>query len=628
MATEDFKRKLTAILSADVKGYSRLMREDEEATVRTITAYRTAIANLIQQYRGRVVDSPGDNILAEFTSVVDTVNCAVEIQRELAERNADLPTERKMQFRIGVNLGDVIQEGQRIYGDGVNIAARMEGLAEGGGICISGTVYDAIEAKLGLEYEYLGEQEFKNIDKPVRAYRVLSFPGAAAHRVIKAKKQVRRKWLGFLATAALLVLGAAVFIWNFYLRLPTVEGVSGRKTEFSLPTGPSVAVLPFVNMSGDPEQEYFIDGLTENVITGLSGCPKLFVISRSSTFTYKNKPVNVKQVAREFGVEYVVEGSVQKAKDRVRITVQLINATTGHHLWAEKYDRELRDIFTLQDEITIRIMSALEVRLTEGEQARLRYKGPGNLEAAVKASKALAHFRLMNKDSNALAKKELEEAIALVPENSSLYSLLAATHLMDLWLGSTKSNLVSFAQATTCVKKAIALDKDNSDAYLVLGKLHEIKREHDEAIAAVERAVVLNPNGADAYAGLGIILALAGRPEEGVEFVKKAIRLNPIPPAYYFNHLGAAYRISGQYEEAITAYKKAIHNQPGFLFAHIGLAASYAFLGQEEKAHAEAAEVLKIDPGFSLERYAKTYPSKNKADTDRYIGALRKAGLK
>jgi adenylate cyclase len=628
MATQDFNRKLTAILSADVEGYSRLMREDEEATVRTITAYRAAIANLIQQYRGRVVDSPGDNILAEFISVVDTVNCAVEIQRELAERNTDLPDERKMQFRIGVNLGDVIQEGERIYGDGVNIAARMEGLAEGGGICVSGTVYDAIEAKLGLEYEYLGEQEVKNIDKPIRAYRVLSFPGAAAHRVIRAKRHVRRKWLGFLAIVAVLALGAAVLLWNSYLRLPTVEVVSERETEFSLPTGPSVAVLPFVNMSGDPEQEYFNDGLTENVITGLSGNPQLFVISRSSTFTYKGKPINVQQVARELGVQYVVEGSVQKAKDRVRITVQLINATTGHHLWAEKYDRKLGDIFSLQDEITVRIMSALEVKLTEGEQARLRYRGSENLEVFVKRTKALEHFRQFTREGSAQAKKELEEALAMAPESSWLYSLLASTHILDLWLGSSKSNLISFAQATTCVKKAIALDKDNSDAYLLLGQLHLMKREHDEAIAAAERSVVLNPNGADAYAGLGFILALSGRPEEGVEFLQKAIRLNPIPPAYYFNHLGIAYRVSGQYEEAVSAYKKAIHKQPTLSFAHIGLAASYVYLGREEEAHTAAAEVLKIDPEFSLEHFAKTLPYKNKAVTDSYVGALRKAGLK
>jgi adenylate cyclase len=381
-------------------------------------------------------------------------------------------------------------------------------------------------------------------------------------------------------------------------------------------------------MSGDPEQEYFIDGLTENVITGLSGNPKLFVISRSSTFTYKGKPINVQQVARKLGVQYVVEGSVQKAKDRVRITVQLINATTGHHLWAEKYDRELRDIFDLQDEITVRIMSALEVRLTEGEQARLRYRGPANLEVFVKKAKALAHFRNMNREGNALARKEVEEAIAMAPESSWLYSLLASTHILDLWLGSTESKLISFAQATTCVKKAIALDKDNSDAYLLLGQLHLMKREHDEAIAAAERSVVLNPNGADAYAGLGFILALSGRPEEGVEFLKKAIRLNPIPPAFYFNHLGIAYRVSGQYEKAISTYKKAIHKKPGFLFSHLGLAASYVYLGREEEAHTEAAEILKIDPEFSLEHWAKTLPYKNKAVTDRYVGALSKAGLK
>jgi tetratricopeptide (TPR) repeat protein len=273
-------------------------------------------------------------------------------------------------------------------------------------------------------------------------------------------------------------------------------------------------------------------------------------------------------------------------------------------------------------------MSALEVRLIEGEQARLRSRNVENIEAFVKKAKALEHLRQFTREGTALARKELEEAIALSPENSWLYSLLAATHNMDLVLGSTKSNLVSFAQATTCVKKAIALDKDNSDAYWALGQLHLMKREHDEAIAAAERSVILNPNGADAYANLGIILALSGRPEEGVEFVKKATRLNPIPPAYYFHYLGSAYRISGQYEEAITAYKKAIHKQPTLLFAHLGLAASYIHVGREEEAHAEAAEVLKVDPGFSLERLAKTVPLKNKADTDLYIGALRKAGLK
>ncbi|NIS61818.1 MAG: guanylyl cyclase, partial [Proteobacteria bacterium] len=257
MTEEGFKRRLTAILSADVEGYSRLMREDEDETIRTLTAYRGAITNLIQQYRGRVVDTPGDNILAEFTSVVDAVNCAVEVQRELAERNAELPENRRMQFRIGVNLGDVVEEGERIYGDGVNIAARMEGLAEGGGICLSGTVYDAVETKLGLEYEYLGEQEVKNIPKPIRAYRVLSYPGAAAHRVIKAKKALGKTWRNVVvAIVAVLVVGAAVAVWHFYFRSPPIEAASVEKMAFPLPDKPSIAVLPFDNLTGDPQQEY------------------------------------------------------------------------------------------------------------------------------------------------------------------------------------------------------------------------------------------------------------------------------------------------------------------------------------------------------------------------------------
>jgi TolB-like protein/class 3 adenylate cyclase len=339
---EGFKRKLTAILSADVEGYSRLMTEDEESTIRTLTTYRKAMTNVIQQYRGRVVDSPGDNLLAEFASAVDAVNCAAEIQRELAERNAELAPERRMEFRIGINVGDVVEDGNRIYGDGVNIAARMEGLAEGGGICISGTAFDQVKNKLHLEYEYLGEQAVKNIKEPVRVYRALSFPGAAAHGVVKAKKAVGKTWRNVVvAITAVLVVGASVAMWHFYLRPPSIEPASVERMAFPLPERPSIAVLPFTNMSGDPEQEYFSDGLTEEIITALSKTPKMFVIARNSTFSYKGQQVKIQQVAEELGVRYVLEGRVRKSEDRVRVTAQLIDAITGRHLWAERYDKDL-----------------------------------------------------------------------------------------------------------------------------------------------------------------------------------------------------------------------------------------------------------------------------------------------
>ena len=386
MSQEGFKRKLAAILSADVEGYSRLMDDDEEATVRTLTSYRTAITDLVQQYRGRIIDTPGDNILADFTSVVDAVNCAVEIQRELAERNAALPDNRKMQFRIGVNLGDVIDEDGRIYGDGVNIAARVESLAEAGGICISGRAHDQVENKLGLEYEDLGKHEVKNISRPIQVYRVLSYPGAAAHRVVQAKESLGRKWRKIgLSAAAIVIVAVALGIWQFYLRQSAVEPALVEKMAYPLPEKPSIAVLPFDDMSGDPNQDYFCDGLTENMITALSKTPKMFVIARNSTFTYKGKAVKVNQIAEELGVQYVLEGSVRKEGDRVRITAQLIDALTGHHLWAEKYDRELKEIFSLQDEITKKIISSLQVKLTEGEQAYVYAKGTDNLEAYLKA---------------------------------------------------------------------------------------------------------------------------------------------------------------------------------------------------------------------------------------------------
>ena len=360
MNTEGYKRKLTAILSADVQGYSRLMGDNEAETVRTLTAYREAIASLIGDYYGRVVDSPGDNLLAEFPSVVQAVECAIEIQRNLNAWNAELPDKRKMEFRIGINLGDVIEEGERIYGDGINIAARLEGLAEGGGICISGTVYDQVMNKLDLKYEYLGEHSVKNIANRIRVYKI----------------PVR------------------------FESCPNGEDPETKISEdFQIPDKPSIAVLPFDNMSGDPEQEYFSDGLTEDIITALSKVPRLFVIARNSTFTYKGNPIKIQQVSQELGVKYVLEGSVRRVGNRVRITAQLIDAIAGNHLWADRYDRELKDIFDLQDEITMKILTALRVKLTEGEQALLYDRGAGNLDSFMKYLEGNSYFFGFNKDA-------------------------------------------------------------------------------------------------------------------------------------------------------------------------------------------------------------------------------------
>jgi adenylate cyclase len=624
---ERAKRKLSAILSADVKGYSRLMGEDELGTVRTLEAYREMTAGVIRNYSGRVVDSPGDNVLAEFASIVDAVESAVEIQREIKAKNAELPENRKMEFRIGINLGDVIEEGERIYGDGVNIAARIEGLADGGGICISGTAFDHIGKRLSVGYEYLGEQTVKNIEEPVRVYRVLMEPEAAG-KVIgeKGTRQRKRRWAAIGAIILLIIMAGAVTIWNHYLRLPSLDISTKGEGAFELPKGPSIAVLPFVNMSGDPEQEYFSDGLTENIITSLSASRKLFVIARNSTFTYKGKPVKVQRVARELGVQYVLEGSVQRSKDRVRISVQLIDANTGRHLWAEKYDRDLKDIFALQDDITIKTRIALAVKLTAGEQAR-DLVGTRNLEALLKVFKAITYLYLMNREGNALARQEVEKAIALDPEYSAAYSLLAMTHIMDLWIGSSKSPLISFAQATKSVKRAIALDNAIPTPYMALSSLYLMRRQHEKAIEAAERAIFLNPNGADAYANLGFILAWSEKPREAIEFLKKAILLNPLPPASYYHSLGIAYRESGQFEEAISAHKKALDREPSFLYAHTGLTAAYMLMGREEEARAEASQVLKKDPKFSLEYAEKIVPYRNQADAERFIDALRKAGL-
>jgi adenylate cyclase len=342
MSEERARRKLSAILSADAVGYSRLMQKDEESTIHTLADSKELMAGLIQRYHGRVVDAPGDNLLAEFGSVVDAVECAVSIQQELKEKNKDLPENRRMDFRIGVNLGDVVEEAERIYGDGVNIASRLEGLAEPGGICVSGSVYDQIENKLAMGCENLGEHRVKNITKPVRVYRV----------GVERGEQ----------------------------RFPEYREMGVPGESFTLPEKPSIAVLPFDNLSRDPEQEYLADGMTENIIAVLSTVPAMFVIARNSTFTYKGKPVKVQRVAEDLGVQYVLEGSVQMSAARVRVTAQLIDAIRGHHLWADRYDRDFQDVFALQDEITLKILTALQVKLTHGQEAYM-HETTGNLEA-------------------------------------------------------------------------------------------------------------------------------------------------------------------------------------------------------------------------------------------------------
>ena len=630
MAEQEFKRKLTAILSADVEGYSLLMIDDEEATIRTLTTYRKAIKNLIQQYRGRLVDATGDNFLSEFTSVVDAVNCAVEIQRELAERNAELPENRRMQFRIGINLGDVVEEDGRLYGDGVNVAARMEGLAEGGGICISGKVYEEVKNKLGLEYEYLGEQEVKNITGPVPAYRVLSYPGAAAHRVVKAKKAVGKTWRNIsLALAAILVVGAAMAIWNFYLRpAPPVEVASVERMAYKLPDKPSIAVPPFVNMSGDPEQEYFSDGISEEIITSLSKVPQLFIIARNSTFTYKNKPVKIQKVAEDLGVRYILEGSVRKSGQRVRVTAQLIDAITGDHLWADRYDRELKDIFDVQDEVTKKIITALQVKLTQGEQARTAAKGTSNLEAYLKIMQARENLYRASPETIPLAQQLSEEAIGLDPGYATAYRMLGVAHMHSAMLGISKSPKQSVAKAIELVKKALELDDMDGYSHVVFGFLLTLIRQYDKAVVEAEQGVALDPNVADVHAWSGIIYRYVGRWEEAISAYEKSIRLNPIPPGWYLFGLGLAYGWTGRYEEAIIECQKAVRDLPDSLYARMFLTLVYSLSGRDKEAQTEAAEMLRINPKFSLEKWEKRLTYKNKADADRFISALRKAGLK
>ena len=553
MAEQRVERRLTAILAGDVAGYSRLMGADEEGTLSRLNAHRREFLEpKIAEHRGRIVKRTGDGILIEFASAVDAARCAVEIQHGMIERNAPVPQDKRIEFRIGIHVGDIIIEEGDIYGDGVNIAARLEGISQPGGICISDDAYRQVRGKLDANFQDVGEQELKNIARPVRVYQLQSGGGE---------------------TEALAL---------------------------ALPDKPSIAVLPFQNLSGDPEQEYFADGMVEDIITGLSRIKWLFVIARNSTFTYKSRPVDVKQVGRELGVRYVLEGSVRKAADRVRITGQLVDTATGAHVWAERYDRRLEDIFALQDEITLSVVGAIEPSLRDAEIERVKRKRPDSLDAYDLVLRAIPHVYVAMPEEAAKALPQLERALALEPSYAGAHGLLAWCHeILFVRAGLKEENRIA---AIRHARAAITHGRDDATA-LALGAFSIGMVEHDRvtAIEAFERAHALSPSSAFTLFLGCIVLAYAGEAERAIDWAKRALRVSPIDRlAYAAQHIiGIAHFQRGRYEEAANDARRAIQSNPSFSVSHCLLAAALAKLGRTEDAKAAATQVLALQPSFS-----------------------------
>jgi adenylate cyclase len=622
MAVASVERRLAAILAADVVGYSRLMGEDEEGTLERLKAHRRELIDpAIAAHHGHMVKLTGDGALVEFGSVVDAVACAVEIQRAMALRNADVPASQRIQFRVGINLGDVIIEPDDIYGDGVNVAARLEALAEPGGICVSRLVQESVRGKLDVAFDDLGEQRLKNIAEPVRAYRVRTAPGAA-RRLIKPLRPSHSRWIAAVAAGLVLLIGVGGAAWHFYLQPLLEERAYAAQTALPLPDKPSIAVLPFVNMSTDLDQEYFSDGMTENLITNLSKLSGLFVIARNTAFTYKERSVNVPEVGRELGVRYVLEGSVQKASERVRIHAQLIDAATGFHVWAEQFDRELGDIFALQDEVTSDIIAALEVELSEAERRTLAQRYTDSLEAYDTFLRGWEELWRGTHEANLRAREYFEQAIKLDPRFARAYANLALTYVSETGLLLPKGSL---EQAYDLAQTAVDLDDSLPQVHWVLADVHVFRGELEQGLATSKKVLSLDPNYADAYAQHASILSSLGRPKEALTSIEHAMRLNPRYPALYLRELGKIEFTMRRYEDAIASLEGALERHPNLWDARLFLAASYAHADRVDDAEWQLLEVLTVNPDLTLAHVDESYA--NDADLDHLIEGLRKAGL-
>jgi adenylate cyclase len=628
MDPERVERRLAAILSADVVGYSRLMAEDEADTVRTLGDYREEIGLLVRQRRGRVVDTAGDSLLAEFPTATDAVSCAVEIQGSLGVRNAALAAERRMEFRIGVHLGEVRAEGSRIYGDGVNIAARLQELAEPGGISISGAVLDQIEGKLDLGCEDLGEQALKNIPKPVRVYRVR--PGAVqAEPPPSARTRSRRLRTAGLVAAGVVLLAAVgiALSWPRPLGLLLdMAGLLGPPANPPLPDKPSLVVLPFTNMSDDPAQEYFSDGITEELTSDLARIPELFVIARNSAFVYKDRAVNVEDVGRELGVRYVVEGSVRRAADRVRITAQLIDATTGFHLWSEQYDRDLADVFEVQSEISQEILVALSVEIRDAALERIAHRSTRDLMAYDAFARGMSHYWSFTREGNSEARHLFERAIERDPGFAMARAFLGGTYLTEFASG-WNLDAALIERCEEHAQRAIELDPAIPTGHALLTAVHVYRGRLDEAVAAAERAVALGPNVEPPHVMLALASAKQGRLLAALRSLDRAMRLNPRGTSLVWTLAGLVNQAAGRTERAVELLERVRAANSDMIGARIPLAALYEAEGRHAEAREVAREILRVNPHLTARTATELMPLLDPDSAREWADHLHRAGL-